>query len=211
MKVGHFNTVEDNIGITVTREGLEKREVDYLCRKIHFHQKLAETEDELPPHPNLEFQAQGTLEIADLVEVLEFAQRVTEYITFSIAKRSEVLLVKGECSDKLDESDLYREIELKETRIRRRAEALYHIEYLLQALKFSKTKARLNKLRAEIAFATIYPLRITIPVGHSKVQIFQASRVLEKEEVDDPKTILGRLGCLILAPWLYKVAKNNSP
>jgi len=141
------------------------------------------------------------------VEILEFAQRVTDYITFSMTKHSEILLVKGECSDKLDESDFYRELELKEATIRRRAEAIYHIEYLLKALKFSKTKATLNKLQAEVAFASIYPLRITIPVGHSKVEIFQAPRVLEEDEKDDPKTILGRLGCLLLAPWLYKKSK----
>ena len=175
-KLKRFTKVEDEIKITLDLTPV----IAFECRDIHFCQKPAEVDLDPPHRPQIEFRIACTTNLADLIEVLEFASDQTEYIVLNTSEKG--VRIEGTCTD--DDTDFHKTLKVKDARLGP-ARNIYHLRCLLDILKIPRTKF-LDRQGVRVELTDQMPLYLTLKISDTSfVTAYLAPRVEEEKPAEE--------------------------
>jgi len=178
-KVKRFTKVEDEIAISLDLTPV----IAFECRDIHFCQKPAEVDLDPPHHPQIEFQIACTTNLADLIEVLEFAKDHTEYVLLNTSEKE--VRIEGNCAE--DDTEFHKTLKVKDARLGN-ARNIYHLGFLLDILKITRTKF-LDRQGVKLELADQMPLYISLKISDASfVTAYLAPRVEEESPTEEVPT-----------------------
>jgi len=178
-KVKRFTKVEDEIAISLDLTPV----IAFECRDIHFCQKPAEVDLDPPHHPQIEFQIACTTNLADLIEVLEFAKDHTEYVLLNTSEKE--VRIEGNCAE--DDTEFHKTLKVKDARLGN-ALNIYHLGFLLDILKITRTKF-LDRQGVKLELADQMPLYISLKISDASfVTAYLAPRVEEESPTEEVPT-----------------------